>query len=142
MVSIQDESWSNAYLYRVPNGIKVIKMKMNKHLASKMNVAWHNVLVSYEGQQVTCYGCGHTGHMYQTCPTRCVRETKMTGPSTSIWAQIAAKGSHNRCVFDEELNVASSQPAATVQVMKRTSTFGDTLDTCDPIDEWRRHLHR
>jgi hypothetical protein len=39
-------------------------MKMNKHLPSKMNIAGRNVLVSYDGQPITCYGCGHTGHMY------------------------------------------------------------------------------
>jgi hypothetical protein len=87
IVTIQDEICSNAYRYRVPNGIKVIMMKKNKHLPSKMNIAVHNGLVFYEGQPVTCYGCGHSGHMYEACPERRRGEMKSTEPTTSTWAQ-------------------------------------------------------
>jgi hypothetical protein len=47
------------------------------------------VLVSYDGQPTTCYGCGDTGHIYPTCPRRQKRTTL-----PSIWpatyASIAA----------------------------------------------------
>jgi hypothetical protein len=28
----------------------------------------HRVLLSYDGQPTTCYGCGDTGHLYPSCP--------------------------------------------------------------------------
>jgi len=39
IVSIQDEIWPKAYRYKVANGIKVIMMKLAKHLPSQMNIA-------------------------------------------------------------------------------------------------------
>ena len=70
IVSIQDEICSKAYRYKVPNGVKVIMMKLAKHLPSQMNIAWHRALPSYDGQPVTCYGCGDSGHINQVCPKR------------------------------------------------------------------------
>ena len=34
-----------------------------------MTIAGHRVLTPYEGQPLTCYGCGAIGHMYHACPT-------------------------------------------------------------------------
>ena len=58
IVSIQDEIWPKAHRYKVANGAKVIIMKLAKHLPSQMNTAGHRALPSYDGQPVTCYGCG------------------------------------------------------------------------------------
>ena len=35
IVSIQDEMWSKTYSYKVCNGVKVIMMKLAKHLRPK-----------------------------------------------------------------------------------------------------------
>ena len=64
----QDEMWSKAYRYKVPNGLKVIMMKLAKHLPCQMNISGHRALPSSDGQPVTCYGCGDSGHMNQACP--------------------------------------------------------------------------
>jgi len=69
-VSIQDEIWPKAYHYKVVNGVKVIMMKLAKYLPSQMNIAEHRALPSYDGQPVTCYGCGYSGHINQACPRR------------------------------------------------------------------------
>ena len=69
-VSIQDEIWPKAYRYKIANGVKVIMMKLAKHLPSQMNIARHRALPSYDGQPVTCYGCGESGHINQACPKR------------------------------------------------------------------------
>ena len=53
IVSIKDEMWSNAYGYKVANGVKVIRMKMAKHLPSQMNIAGHRALPSYDCQPAT-----------------------------------------------------------------------------------------
>ena len=70
IVSIQDEIWPKAYRYKVANRVKVIMMKLVKDLPSEMNIAGHRALPSYDGQPVTCYGCGDSGHINQTCPKR------------------------------------------------------------------------
>jgi len=46
--SIQDEIWPKAYRYEVANGVKVITMKLAKHLPSQTNIAGHRALPSYD----------------------------------------------------------------------------------------------
>ena len=53
-VSTQDGIWSKAYSYKVYNGVKVIMMKLAKHLPSQMNTAGLRAIPSYDGQQVAC----------------------------------------------------------------------------------------
>jgi hypothetical protein len=43
---IQDESWSRAYRYNVPNGVKVITMTLNKNLPSQLYIAGTRVMAS------------------------------------------------------------------------------------------------
>jgi hypothetical protein len=68
--AITEEQWTKAYGYRVSNGVRIVEMSLQKHLPSHMNIANNRVLVSYEGQPSTCYGCGDTGHQYQDCSQR------------------------------------------------------------------------
>jgi len=70
IVSIQDEMRSKEYRYKVANGVKVIMMKLAKHLQSQMNIVGHRAFPSYDGQPVTCYGCWESGHINQVCPKR------------------------------------------------------------------------
>jgi hypothetical protein len=56
--------------YPVDNGVRQVTMVLSRHAPSHLTVAWQRVLLSYEGQQPTCYGCGEPGHMYQGCPAR------------------------------------------------------------------------
>ena len=111
IVSIEDEIWPKAYRYKVANGVKVIMMKLAKHLPSQMNVAGHRALPSYDGQPVTCYGCGDRGHTNQACPRR-RRGGMVTSDSTpTTWAHVAAKGAHNRhCVVDNRIEVSPCSP--------------------------------
>jgi len=64
-VSIQDYILPKAYRYKVANEVKVIVMKLAKHIPSQMNIAGHRSLPSYEDQPVTCQGCGDSGHINQ-----------------------------------------------------------------------------
>jgi len=52
VVSIQDEIWLKAFRYKVANGVKVIMMKLTKHLPSQMSIAGHRALPSCDDQQV------------------------------------------------------------------------------------------
>jgi len=93
--TIQDETWSKAYRYTVANGIKVIMTNLTKHLPSHMTIAGNRVL-TYDGQPLTCYGCGETGHMYQVCPSRHGASKETTSMTGTTWAQITANGPHHQ----------------------------------------------
>jgi hypothetical protein len=66
VVALHDKVWSKMYRYPVANGIRVATMKVTKHLPSHMAIAGDRVIVSHEGQPVSCYACGGTCHMQQT----------------------------------------------------------------------------
>ena len=70
VMSIQDEVWARSYRYTVANGIRQANMSLSQHIPSHLTIAGHRVLISYEGQPATCYGCGGTDHLYQACPRR------------------------------------------------------------------------
>jgi hypothetical protein len=60
---IQAETWSPFYRYPVANGIRLAMITHAKHIPSHITVAGYRMLVSYERQPMTCYGCNDTGHL-------------------------------------------------------------------------------
>ena len=58
VIDVQIEKWSNIYRYAVANGVRQVTLLLTKHAPSHLTVAGHRVLLSYEGQPATCYGCG------------------------------------------------------------------------------------
>jgi len=70
IISIQEETLSRTYSYVVANGIRQVAMNLTKHIPSHMTIVGHRILTFYEGQPLTCYGCGEIGHMYQACPKK------------------------------------------------------------------------
>jgi hypothetical protein len=70
VLDIQAQMWSKAYRYPVSDGIRQVTIMLTRHVPPHLTVAKHRILLSYEGQPATCYGCGEVGHMYQGCPTR------------------------------------------------------------------------
>ena len=91
IMSINDETWSKKYRYTVSNGVKVVMMKLTQHLPSHMTIAGNRILASYEGQPTTCYGCGKTGHIFQSCPLRQAERPRTDDHSSNTWARITAK---------------------------------------------------
>jgi len=90
VLNVQNEIWARTYRYPVANGVLQIKMTLTQHIPSHLVIAEHRVLVSYDGQPTTCYGCGDTGHIYPTCPRR--QRRAILPPSTTqvTYATIAA----------------------------------------------------
>jgi hypothetical protein len=88
--SIQEEKWTQKYRYTEANGLKIVLMKLTKHIQSHATMAGHRALISYEGQSQTCYGCGDTYHMYHACPKRCGVQKRTEIPITNTWAQIVS----------------------------------------------------
>jgi hypothetical protein len=59
---ITEEKWARQYRYAVSNGIRVAIVNLETYVPSHFVIAGTIVLVSYEGQPVTCYNCNATGH--------------------------------------------------------------------------------
>jgi len=66
----QEEKWSNAYRNTVAKGARIVVIILTKHVQSHLTIGGHRVLASYDGQPMTSYGCGDTGHVYQVCHRR------------------------------------------------------------------------
>jgi hypothetical protein len=70
VMAIQEETWSKTYRYAVAKGIRQVTILLSQHIPSHLTVSGHRVLLSYEGQPATYYGCGETGYLYPTRPKR------------------------------------------------------------------------
>ena len=82
--------WARTYRYTVANGVRQINMTLTQHVPSHLVIAEQRVLVSYDGQPTTCYGCGDTGHIYPTCPRRQRRANLPPSTTPVTYATIAA----------------------------------------------------
>ena len=88
VLNIHEEKWARTYRYPVPNGVRQVSLHLTRHLPSHMLIAGNRVLISYEGQPATCYGCGAIGHLHQVCPLSRVKETKTQEPAKSTYASV------------------------------------------------------
>jgi len=68
--AITEEMWSREYRYPVSNGVRIVEMDLKKHIPLHMLIVDNRVLISYEGQLITCYGCNEPGHQYHECHHR------------------------------------------------------------------------
>jgi hypothetical protein len=89
-VNIQTEKWSNNYRYSVENGVRQATILMTKHVPSHLTVAGYRVLLSYEGQPATCYGCGAIGHLYHECPIGQKSNQDRLTPAQQTYATIVS----------------------------------------------------
>jgi hypothetical protein len=87
--TIEEETWSKLYRCAVSNGIKVIIMTLKKHIPSHDTIASHRVLIAYQGQPITCYGCNATDHVYQICPKSLETGKGRRNEQTIAWAYVA-----------------------------------------------------
>jgi hypothetical protein len=94
VTDIREEKWARTYRYVVANGIRQVMMSLTKHIPSHLTIEGHRVLISYEGQRTTCYGCGEIGHLYPSCPKRqpMTAETQTRQPNT--YASTVANSTH------------------------------------------------
>jgi hypothetical protein len=104
---ITEDAWSRIYRYKVSNGICIATVNFKQHIPSHMTIANNRVLITYEGQTPTCYGCNGTRHQYQECPRRKQMKLHQTKPSTSSWADIVLQGTTStRTDKEQEVNTA------------------------------------
>jgi hypothetical protein len=114
IMTIQEEKWSRTYRYAVANGIPQVTMTLTQHIPSHLTIAGHRLLLSYEGQPLTCYGCGEIRHVYHACPKKQKGGKVTSKEQTSTYAYIAAHGTPPR--WEPQENKAE-RVAHTEQVM-------------------------
>jgi len=95
MKTIQEETWSRAYGYAVANGIRIVMIALKKHIPSHVTITGNRVLI-YEGQPMTCYGCGETEQMYQVYPKQRTRASVKHDEPPTTWADITARSKQQR----------------------------------------------
>jgi hypothetical protein len=86
--NITEEKWDRQYRYAVSNVIRVANMNLETHVLSHLVIAGTRVLVSYEGQPVTCYNCNATGHKCMDCPHRRSHAPATPAPQATSWADL------------------------------------------------------
>jgi hypothetical protein len=57
-----------------------------------MVLAGTRVLITYEGQPPTSYGCNEKGHHYHDCPRRCQTVSQRVAKSQPSWVDIVTSG--------------------------------------------------
>ena len=89
---ITGEQWSRQYRYPVSNGIRIVELQLKQHIPSHMQIVGQRVLITYEGQPTTCYGCNEAGHQYGACPHRRTVAPPSRQPSqTDSWAKVLVR---------------------------------------------------
>jgi len=68
--SIRDEMWTQAYRYKVYNGVRIVEIQLKQHILSHLATASNNTIITYEGQPLTSFRCNETGHLQIKCPRR------------------------------------------------------------------------
>jgi hypothetical protein len=92
---ISEDAWSRNYRYKISNDIRIATMNLKEHIPSHIMIVSNRVLISYEGQPPTCYGCNKTGHQFQDCPVRRQQKTQQTKPTNTLWTDIVRQGKTN-----------------------------------------------
>jgi hypothetical protein len=99
---ITEAQWSQKYRYSVSNGTRIVELQLKQHIPSHMLIAGQRVLITYEGQPITCYGCNETGHQYGECPHRRTEPSLRQPPHTDPWAQILVNGPRTKRQNEEK----------------------------------------
>jgi hypothetical protein len=107
---ITDENWSNKLRYRTESGIRLVEIHLRKHIPSHMSLVVTRLLISYEGQPATCYGCGGPGHQYTDCPTRRKQSNMTAGQTPRTWADIVQGGEESGTIIDSQQILPGDRP--------------------------------
>jgi hypothetical protein len=109
--------WPKVYRYPVSNGVRQVAMHLTRHRPSHMTIAGHRVLLSYEGQPATCYGCGEVGHLYQARSARQTTGMERLDPPRTTYASI----------------VTNKAPPAGRQLVETNATVGQNEADCNTV---------
>lgn len=113
VLTIRDEVWRN-FFAGVPNGVRVVKMKLSKPVPSFITVCELSSLATYTGQTATCRRCGENRHVSKSCAEAAKKnrlnkpqhQSSKTNPPVPL-PQEEASAEKRSCV-DEENNTPIS----------------------------------
>lgn len=90
--SVTDDSWGQAFRFKIKNGVRTVKMGLKTHIPSYIDVCGFKALVSYENQPTTCSYCHQTGHFRNNCPKRreFVNMNSRNKDTQSVWSKLVA----------------------------------------------------
>ena len=57
------QKWPQQYRYKKSNGVRLVTIQLKKHIPSQMTIAGSRTLVTYDGQETTCFACNEHGHI-------------------------------------------------------------------------------
>ena len=86
---IVDEVWSTSYRYQVKNGIRCVRMDLNKHIPSYITIGGTRALVTYEGQMKTCSICNANDHFRAECKARRPVQLPLIDRTKNTWANLS-----------------------------------------------------
>jgi hypothetical protein len=134
---IQQELWTHVYRCIVSNGIRQVTITFTKHIPSHLTVAENRVLLTYEGQPFTCYLCGETGFMLQTCPKRRHKGNTTELIQRTYYVAVAAQNEPNAevSVANETKVIQTNVTADDREQMPLTKTHTDTESDDIMMDE-------
>jgi hypothetical protein len=89
---ITEEQWSHIYKYPISTGARWVDKGLQKHIPSHMDIVGNRVLITYEDQPHTCYGCYELGHNHSDCPKSRKDVSYRPVPDTNTWAYIVKRG--------------------------------------------------
>jgi hypothetical protein len=69
-----------------------MEMSVKTHTPSHTLIRGNRVLISYEGQPTTSYGCNDPGHQNQDCPHRRPAILTHTEKPKNSWVRVVAQG--------------------------------------------------
>ena len=79
----------------IQSGTRMVSMCLKRPIPAFVTIAGFRCKVWYHGQPISCFACGHTGHMQSACPMR----GKNGGPSfASVVSQQHVEGSRSQTV--------------------------------------------
>lgn len=88
---IQYEKLAKSYRNTVAYRALQVTIMLTRHIPSHLTVPMVRILSTHDGQPAACYGCGGTGHIFQTCPKRQHRVPAATSIQRKSYAFIAAR---------------------------------------------------
>jgi hypothetical protein len=121
---ITEEKWSRIYRYPVSNGIKLVTMNLRGHIPSYISIGNTKVMMSYEGQPVTCYGCNSVGHQFIDCPQR-----KYSGQRTQPTGTITRSD-----VVQQNTHASREEPANGINTQGNVATGSDREETDNVLE--------
>ncbi|XP_049830667.1 uncharacterized protein LOC126272115 [Schistocerca gregaria] len=134
IISNVAERWSEAHMFPVLNGVRQIKIELQKHVPSYLNICGYRALIIYDGQPRTCALCNSTEHIRAECSRRRVPqlprdEMPSSGPVVGMKLSYAAAADFRS--RGESVPPVRGEPAASRAVVDDTpassSRFADGL---------------